>query len=329
MQRDAAPQETPSYRSGVAARLAGVPVETLRVWERRYGVVNPRVSNSGQRLYSSDEIRRLGLIKQLVDMGHPIGVIARLPADALLAMRATSVNLAAVEEQPGPDRPRPRVILVGPVISRLQMENRGATYLNIVGRCADPAAVGDPLRALRAEAVVIEMPTLQAASPALVETVKQTLGTAQAIVLYRFGPSAVIRQLRESGHAVARAPSDAAEIDSLCGTLLQTRAMPQPPASIRRNENPGPPRFDEEELMQLAAGSATVYCECPRHLVDLLLSLTSFERYSSECSNRDAEDAALHKDLQRTAGHARAMLEEALVRVATAEGLRIPDGTRS
>ena len=26
------------YRSGVAARLAGLPVETLRVWERRYGV---------------------------------------------------------------------------------------------------------------------------------------------------------------------------------------------------------------------------------------------------------------------------------------------------
>src|SRR5436305_1793865 len=25
------------YRSGVAARLAGLPVETLRVWERRYG----------------------------------------------------------------------------------------------------------------------------------------------------------------------------------------------------------------------------------------------------------------------------------------------------
>ena len=30
-----------SYRTSVAARLAGLPVETLRVWERRYQVVGP------------------------------------------------------------------------------------------------------------------------------------------------------------------------------------------------------------------------------------------------------------------------------------------------
>ena len=79
-----------TYRSGVAARLAGIPVETLRVWERRYRVVGPRVSPRGQRLYSSEEIGRLKLIKQLVDMGHPIGAIATLSTDALDAMRVNA-----------------------------------------------------------------------------------------------------------------------------------------------------------------------------------------------------------------------------------------------
>ena len=83
-----------AYRSGVAARLAGIPVETLRVWERRYGVVGPRLSPRGQRLYSSVEIRRLALIKQLVDMGHPIGAIAALPTDALNEMNANARTLA-------------------------------------------------------------------------------------------------------------------------------------------------------------------------------------------------------------------------------------------
>ena len=32
------------YRSGVAARLTGVPVDTLRIWERRYSVIGPRLS---------------------------------------------------------------------------------------------------------------------------------------------------------------------------------------------------------------------------------------------------------------------------------------------
>lgn len=34
--RDQAHNERNAYRSGVAARLAGLSVETLRVWERRY-----------------------------------------------------------------------------------------------------------------------------------------------------------------------------------------------------------------------------------------------------------------------------------------------------
>jgi hypothetical protein len=73
----------PTYRSGTAARLAGIPVETLRVWERRYGVVGPGLSPRGHRLYSADDVSRLTLIKQLVDLGSPIGSIAMLPLASL------------------------------------------------------------------------------------------------------------------------------------------------------------------------------------------------------------------------------------------------------
>jgi hypothetical protein len=56
----------------------------------------------------------------------------------------------------------------------------------------------------------------------------------------------------------------------------------------------------------------------------LVLSLGAFERYSAECANRGPNDALLHRDLQYTAGHARAMLEVALIRLALAEGLPLP-----
>jgi len=61
-------------------------------------------------------------------------------------------------------------------------------------------------------------------------------------------------------------------------------------------------------------------------LVDLVLSLSSFELYSAACANRDAADAALHRDLQWTTGHARAALESALLRLAQAEGIALPSG---
>ncbi|MCL6485084.1 MAG: MerR family transcriptional regulator, partial [Janthinobacterium lividum] len=71
------------YRSGVAARLAGLPVETLRVWERRYGISDTGRSAHGQRLYSEAQVRRLRLMKQLVDQGHPIGALAKLQLEQL------------------------------------------------------------------------------------------------------------------------------------------------------------------------------------------------------------------------------------------------------
>ena len=67
------------HRSGAVARMLRMPVATLRVWERRYGVTQAALSPSGQRLYSADDVRRLALLKQLTDVGHAIGSLARLP----------------------------------------------------------------------------------------------------------------------------------------------------------------------------------------------------------------------------------------------------------
>jgi hypothetical protein len=116
---------------------------------------------------------------------------------------------------------------------------------------------------------------------------------------------------------------------SLCQGLLRL-----PPAGPARavlpigSADPAPPRFDERALAAFADTSSTVYCECPRHLVDLVLNLVSFEGYSAECANRSPEDAALHRDLQQTAGRARALLENALLRIADAEGIPIPAAVR-
>ena len=88
------------YRSGTAARLAGLPVETLRVWERRYGISDTARSARGQRLYSERQVRRLSLIKQLVDQGHGVGTLAKLSDEQLRALLPASLA--------GPPSARPR-----------------------------------------------------------------------------------------------------------------------------------------------------------------------------------------------------------------------------
>lgn len=326
--------DEPTFRSGVAARLTGIPVETLRVWERRYSVVGPKVSARGQRLYTSIEIRRLSLIKQLVDMGHAIGDIAPRSTDELLSMRSEAGTLT-LNQQPDNSAgvARNHVVLIGPMLSTPQFAQRMQdSGMTVAARHANIPPASEQ-QALETDAILImELPTLGETSLEMVDLAKQRCGAQQAIVLYRFAASAIIRQLRKAGHEVARAPSDATELEALCRALHRPLARPAkstPDLAATRKKsatNAGipPPRFDQKSLSTLAQSSVALYCECPHHLVELVLSLGSFERYSAECANRDARDAKLHRDLQHTAAHARAMLEDALLMVALAEGLPVP-----
>jgi len=64
----------------------GLSPHLLRMWERRYGAVQPGRSESHRRLYTSEEVERLALLARLTRSGLSIGRIARLPAEELRAM---------------------------------------------------------------------------------------------------------------------------------------------------------------------------------------------------------------------------------------------------
>ena len=59
-----------------AAELTGLSPDTLRVWERRYGVVVPERSSGGYRLYDDAALRRLAAMKGLVDSGWSVRAAA-------------------------------------------------------------------------------------------------------------------------------------------------------------------------------------------------------------------------------------------------------------
>lgn len=52
-----------------AAELTGIPVATLRAWERRYGVVAPERTDGGYRLYDAPALARIRAMRDLVATG--------------------------------------------------------------------------------------------------------------------------------------------------------------------------------------------------------------------------------------------------------------------
>lgn len=301
------------YPIGVAARLTGIQVETLRVWERRYSVIGPQVSSSGRRLYSSTDLDRLRLIKQLVDSGHPIGSVATLDTDKLRELRASAIDPTAGDDADASSLLNLRAVLVGDA----QRSGRGRG-LAVAGACADLEKAATQLRGVSADVVIVELPSLLDLDIDEVAAVKSAVSARVAIVLYRFGASSTVRRIRKAGHLVAHAALDAFGLNALCKVALQPGAPAPLPAMPER-------RLDAATLESLAHASSSIECECPKHLVDLVRQLGSFETYSEQCGARSEADAAMHFDLQQTAARARSMLEQALLRLAMLEGLPLPE----
>jgi DNA-binding transcriptional MerR regulator len=313
-----------TYRSGAAARLAGLPVETLRVWERRYGVVNPAASEGGQRRYSPADVQRLAHVKRLVDAGHPIGVVARLSDDELADMRGLERPAHMRTDAADPTLATPsvgtrvRVAVVSPVLAAMQsFATAEPGELALVARCDDIRRAPEVLAGIAADLVVIEFVHLWESDLPRIAEIVACCGGAQAIVLYRFAPSAVVRCVRAAGHAVARSSSDPTDIEMLCRNVIRQSRSPA------FDGHPAPPRFDDVTLGALLAAPPSLACECPQHLAELVMALGGFERYSAQCASRNTEDMALHLELQREVGFARAFVERALERVAIAEGFAL------
>ncbi len=315
------------YRSGAVARRTGIPVQTLRVWERRYRIVGPRQSATGQRLYAPAEVARLTVIKQLVDSGHAIGSIASLGFDQLQAM-LDKVASAAPAQQPQAlevvrnSRPLPRVAIVGEALS-LRVAHHRLAALQVVATSPNAALAGEALRGVTADVLVIELPTLKRETPQTIRSLAQQLGAQHIVVEYGFGPQRVEQELRALGCSLVHAPLEIGQLESLCGA---------PPAGFQAEKSAALPpidpaatrRFDNKALAQISTTSVKLNCECPHHLGELLVRLGNFETYSAECESSNTADAALHRYLKEVAGTARSLLEEALVKVAESEGLPLP-----
>lgn len=60
------------------SRRTGVPTSTLRAWENRHGLLTPRRTASGHRLYDQDDVRRVRRLRELVAQGYALAEIGDL-----------------------------------------------------------------------------------------------------------------------------------------------------------------------------------------------------------------------------------------------------------
>jgi MerR family transcriptional regulator, light-induced transcriptional regulator len=78
----------PHHSIKTTSRMTGLSPHVLRIWEKRYGAVEPERTATNRRLYSDAEIERLNLLRLATAAGHSIGNIAKLPLSRLKSLVA-------------------------------------------------------------------------------------------------------------------------------------------------------------------------------------------------------------------------------------------------
>ena len=327
------------HRSGAVARMLGMPVATLRIWERRYALTQPELSPSGQRLYSTDDVRRLAVVKQLTELGHAIGRLAPLDMVQLQRVASTHAHAQAATqkgERQDADHLPPvrawRLAVIGAALGRrLQrpslLRRLGRPVL-LLGPFDDAAQAAAALGDSDIDALLVHEAQLHRGWLAAMDAAAPAFARLPKAVLYGFAADSVCEALANAGTALLREPQPDAAVAQWLHGLSMASARPTADQPARATNAAPPRRWDDAALTDFASRSSTIACECPRHVAELLVQLSQFEAYSAECAHRSAADAELHAYLRQVTASSRARFEAALERVALHEGLLLPASPR-
>ena len=305
------------YRIGAVARLTGISPNTLRIWERRYELVDPGRTAKGGRLYSKHDIARLALIKGLVDQGDSISTVANLPLESLQQRIQERRQIA--NTQAPTTRPCSLCIVGGTLSVRVRQTAATPDHITLVGVFDSLAGY----QRIRPECLVlvVEVPAFDASQLDGLRQIIKDGASATLVILYTFANQPTLDAARDLGIALLRTPISLDELWRLClaasnsGASTPTANDSKPPMVAAR-------RFSDEQLARLAASRNPVKCECPRHLADIIQTLNAFEDYSRQCENLNQDDTSLHAYLLASTARARSILEQSLAKIAEAKCIR-------
>jgi len=330
--------ENEFYEISAVSKLTGISSHLLRMWERRYSVVEPDRSDSKRRRYTRRDVQKLGLLKELVSSGHSIGSIANLSLEQLEERHSHLMGEEPLQAEISIESINCRIAVVGQntvnIISELSVEHPG---IRLVGQFRTISELNDTLRESAADILIVESQTLFRQDVSDLSEAATALMIPHAIAICEFAERDAQKEVDSGLFTVLRAPVGESEILYACAVasskIQSGRQLESNPKSLEPADNPEfrrttqgeipEKRYSHSDLVRIGKLSSVVKCECPQHLARLISSLSAFESYSRQCEDKNEEDAKLHGFLHLATAKCRASMEEALAEVLKHEEIDI------
>lgn len=305
---------------GAVSRATGINASTLRIWEQRYGMPKPDRTIGGARRYAPTEVKRLKLIKALVDIGHKPGNLLSFSLDEL-AEHLNFFNPDTLHRQSA--TPQLRILTVGDSLGlKVLLQDGPLSGFEIIQHVNNPLEIDHWLG--KFDILLFNFSALQSDQSQQIIHWAKGLNTVGTMVLHTYSNSSSIQALEAAGIPCVKSPAKPAEIRQVLDLFIhKAQSAKNVP---RRAEK----KFSPEELETLSTLSYSLYCECPRHLAGLLMSLNGFVSYSEQCLDASPKDTIVHQILRNLAADSTALIESGLELVLRAEEIELPGmGTKN
>lgn len=183
---------------------------------------------------------------------------------------------------------------------------------------------------IQVDALVADLGLLGEQPELAIAELERALKPELTVIVYAFAKWEVVERLRAGNRQLMRAPVSARALRSNMLSLIVKHLTKNPAAAtvtpletgLMRLEQPAPMRrYNDLQLAALQDVKASVDCECPNQVADLVMALNAFESYSAHCQSRNEKDAQMHRLLARVTGHARAVMEYGLKELCAFEGI--------
>lgn len=311
------------YKIGTAAKMAGISPNTIRTWMRRDYFTASIETETGERILSSDDLKRLINLKSLIDLGDSIGQIARLDSQALQSrlgeLRSTSEHAFANEI---PSLANLEAGFVSPP-SSIRLSSAKPLFWN--SRSFESLdSLADFLKGEHNLSVVlIDSQGSKSAEKAAILDFSLKHPEITVVLIFDFMQRSTLKELAKAQVHLLRWPINSIMLERYLYSIMPARVSVKGGDAAPAGEIP-PRLFNEQQLTTITNSAPELDCECPRHVSTIINSLCAFEDYTNQCLKECDKDGEIHEYLQEETARARRIMELALLRVCKEDGIEIP-----
>jgi MerR family transcriptional regulator, light-induced transcriptional regulator len=309
-------ESRPLYSIGTVSRLTGIKADTLRVWERRYGLGASSKSPGGRREYTQSDVEHLQIIAALLEQGTRIGDIAKRERKTLEAM-FQGASRRGHKQLP---QVKPRALFVGEGLAQWLDGHQGciAQISAFIARQPFQQLIAEPGEGLgEFDAIIVEIDTLDSKTLVLLDHMQTTTGAGKIIICHgdNAGKQVWINELEQRGMDLLNMPPQPVDLGQKINQCIIEKTRRLGDTNTGELVKAKPRQYSNKQLENIRTEINDDHYVSPSQISPLIVALNELEQFSSNCAVDNWQDAATKACIYAYTNQARWLMEKAMAAV--------------